>query len=78
VAQCLHYGETRGVLLRKRPARRRAVPCRALRYIRNFNLMGPDCGALKAGKRYIRKALYPGKTYIALKGFAQGAEGKEC
>jgi len=54
-----------------------AVLCRAERYIRKFSLKGPDCGALKAGERYIQGALYPGKTYIALMGFAQGTEGKE-
>jgi len=47
------------------------------RYSRNFYLKGPDGGALKAGKRYIRGALYPGKTHIALMGFAQGTEENE-
>jgi len=53
------------------------VLCRAERYVRNFYLKGPDRGALKEGKRYIRGALYPGKTYIALMGFAKGTEEKE-
>jgi len=43
----------------------------------NFYLKGPDRGVLKAGERYIRGALYPGKTYVALMGFAQGTQGKE-
>jgi len=49
-----------------------ALLCRAERYIRNFYLKGLNWGALKAGKRYIGGALYPGKTYIARMGFAQG------
>jgi len=48
------------------------VLCRAERYIRNFNLKGPDGGALKAGERYIRK-----KHTLLFMGFAQGTEGKE-
>jgi len=48
-----------------------AVLCRVVRYIQNFSLKGSDCGALEAGERYIRGALYPGKTCIALMGFAQ-------
>jgi len=40
-------------------------------------MKGPDWGALKAGKRFIRGALCPGKTYIAPMGSAQGTEEKE-
>jgi len=76
VAQCLNEGETQAVLLRKK-GWFAAVLCRAERYIRNFYLKGPDWGALKAVKRYIRGAQYPGKKYIALMGFAQGTEEKE-
>ena len=77
MAQCLHEGETRAVLLREKgPVRRRTVPGRAL-YPEFLSEGTRLIGALKAGKRNIRGALYPGKIYIALMGFAQGTEGKE-
>ena len=76
MAQRLHEEETRAVILRKKgPVRRRAVPGRAL-YPEFFSEGTRLRGALKAGTRYIRGALYPGKRYNALMGFAQGTEGK--
>jgi len=69
VAQCLHEGETRAVLLRKKgPVRR----CAGQSVISGIFTRRDNWGALKAGERYIGGALYPEKTYIALTGFAQG------
>ena len=56
MAQCLHEGETRAVILRKKgPVRRRAVPGRAL--YPEFFSEGTRLRSVKSGK-----ALYPGSA----------------
>ena len=59
MAQCLHEGETREVLLHKKgPVRRRAVPGRAI--YREYLPEGTELRSVKsekalAGERYIRE-----------------------
>jgi len=67
VSQYLSEGETRAVLgYCVKKGRFAAVLCRAERFIQNLS-EGTRLRGVKSGK-----ALYPGKTYIAFMGFAQG------
>ena len=76
MAQCLHEGETRAALLRKKGSVLRcAVPRRA--FYPEFQSEGTRLRSVKSGKAFIRGALHPGTTCIAFMGFAQGTEREE-